>query len=314
MVEFMRNRMKLLLFLVFWLLAIFSNFTHSYAEQLTIQPGAEDGKDSYISKWCGGQSKNFGNSEDIYVGYYDCKRGLLQFDLSSIPPNASISSAELYLYLKTGSDGDDDYHNTEIYVHRVTNFWKEEEVTWKDRYRKERWDSEGGDFDWTIESSVSLMGKSSGWVSWGVTRTVRDWFNKKYVNFGFLLRQDVYNKKENQFFSSDIPWVHYRPKLVVSYELKETPPEPVSPSVKVYPNPFKPTLGHTEVKFVNLPSGVSVRIFSIDGGIVRILQEKDGKANWDVKNDEGEKVSSGFYLYRVETDRERQSGKIVIIR
>jgi len=314
MVESMKNRIKLLLFLTFWLLAIFSNFTHLYAEQLTIQPGPKDGKDSYISKWCGGQSKNFGNSEDIYVGYYDCNRGLLQFDLSSIPPDASISSAELYLYLKTGSDGDDDYHNTEIYVHRVTNFWKEEEVTWKDRYRKERWDSEGGDFDWTIESSVSLMGKTSGWVSWGVTRTVKDWFNWKYINFGFLLRQDVYNRKENRFFSSDIPWEHYRPKLVISYKLKEAPPEPVSPSVKVYPNPFKPTLGHTEVKFVNLPSGVSVRIFGIDGGIVRILREKDGKANWDVKDNEGEKVSSGFYLYRVETDRERQSGKIVIIR
>lgn len=314
MVEFMRNRMKLLLFLVFWLLAIFSNFTYSYAELLTIQPGPEDGKDSYISKWCGGQSKNFGNNEDIYVGYYDCNRGLLRFDLSSISSDASISSAELYLYLKTSSDGDDDYYNTKIYVHRVTNFWKEEEVTWKDRYRKERWDSEGGDFDWTIESSASVRDKSSGWVSWDVTRTVKDWFNEKYINFGFLLRQNAYNKKENRFFSNNIPWVHYRPKLVVSYKLKETPPEPVSPSVKVYPNPFKPTLGHSEVKFVNLPSGASVRIFYIDGEIVRMLREKDGKANWDVKDDEGEKVSSGFYLYHIETDRERYSGKIVIIR
>jgi len=319
MVNSMRNRIKLLIFSIFWVVSIFSNFTYSYAEQLTIQPGPEDGKDSYISKWCGGQSKNFGDSEDIYVGYYDCNRGLLQFDLSSIPPEASISSAELYLYLKTSSDGDDDYHNIKICLHRITNFWKEEEVTWKDRYRKESWDSEGGDFDWTIESAASLMDKTSGWVSWDVTRTIKDWFNEKYINFGFLLRQNAYNKKENRFFSSDIPWVHYRPKLVVSYELKETPPqpvppEPVSPSVKVYPNPFKPTAGHSEVKFVNLPSGASVRIFCIDGGIIKTLQEKEGKANWDVKDDEGEKVSSGFYLYHVETNREHQSGKIVIIR
>lgn len=314
MVNSIGNRIKLLLFLTFWVVSIFSNFTYSYAELLTIQPGPEDGKDSYISKWGGGQSKNFGDSEDIYVGYYDCNRGLLRFDLSSIPSDASISSAELYLYLKTSSDGDDDYHNTKIYLHRITNFWKEEEVTWKDRYRKERWDSEGGNFDWAIESSASLRGKTSGWVSWVVTRTVKDWFNEKYVNFGFLLRQNAYNKKENRFFSGDIPWEHYRPKLVISYKLKEAPPEPVSPSVKVYPNPFKPTLGHSEVKFVNLPSGASVRIFCIDGEIVRILREKDGKANWDVKDDEGEKVSSGFYLYHIETDRERQSGKIVIIR
>jgi len=314
MVNSMGNRIRLLLFSTFLLLAIFSNFTHSYAEQLTIQPGPEDGKNSYISKWCGGQSKNFGDSEDIYIGYYDCNRGLLQFDLSSIPPDASISSAELYLYLKTSSDGDDDYHNTKIYVHRVTNFWKEEEVTWKDRYRKERWDSQGGDFDWTIESSVSLMGKSSGWVSWGVTRTVKDWFNEKYINFGFLLRQNAYNKKENRFFSSDIPWEHYRPKLVISYKLNETPPEPVSPSVKVYPNPFKPSEGHTEITFTNLPSGASVKIFHIEGRIMATLEEEAGEAKWNVKDSEGNKVSSGFYLYRIESAKGNQTGKVVIIR
>jgi hypothetical protein len=313
MVEFLGNRLKFLLFVTYLALVTSSNFClpYVYADELTIQPGAEDGKDSYISTWGGDQSKNFGDSEDIYVGYSDYKRGLLQFDLSSIPPNASISSAELYLYLKGSLY---DFHNTEIYVHRITRLWKEEEVTWKERYQKQRWDSQGGDFDWSIESSVSPMHRSSEWVCWGVTGIVKDWVNGKYDNFGFLLRQDMANRKENRFLSSDTPWREYRPRLVISYELEEHPPEPISLPVKVYPNPFKPAKGHTEVKFINLPSGAKVKIFSIEGSIVRTLEEKSGKAEWDVRDGEGEKLSSGFYLYLIETERERYSGKIVIIR
>ena len=308
-VEFMKNKIKVLFFLLFWILIIFSNFKDFYAEELTIQPGPRDGKDSYISKWRGEQQKNFGNRENIYVGYYDCKRGLLQFNLLSIPPDASISTAELYLYLEGSSYG---YHNKKIYVHRITNFWKEKEVTWKERYRKERWNSPGGDFDWAIESSVSLRDTRSGWISWDVTRAVKDWFNGKYNNFGFLLRQDIYDRGEIYFLSSDTEWLAYRPRLEVSYELEGVTPS--IPSAKVYPNPFKPTLGHTEVKFVNLPSGASVKIFHIEGRIIRTLKEKDGEAKWNVKDSEGNNVSSGFYLYRIEREKERQTGKIVIIR
>ena len=308
-VEFMKNKIKVLFFLLFWILIIFSNLRDFYAEELTIQPGPRDGKDSYISKWRGEQQNNFGNRENIYIGYYDCKRGLLQFNLSSIPPDASISTAELYLYLEGGSYG---YHNKKIYVHRITNFWKEKEVTWKERYRKERWNSPGGDFDWAIESSVSLRDTRSGWISWDVTRAVKDWFNGKYNNFGFLLRQDIYDRGEIYFLSSDTEWQAYRPRLEVSYKLEGVTPS--IPSAKVYPNPFKPTLGHTEVKFVNLPSGASVKIFHIEGRIIRTLKEKDGEAKWDVKDSEGNNVSSGFYLYRIEREKERQTGKIVIIR
>jgi len=308
--------MKLLLFFVFWVVMIFSNFGYSYGKQLTIQPGPEDGKDSYISTSCGDQSKNFGNSEDIYVGYYDSTRGLLQFDLSSIPPDAVISSARLYLYLETSPYGSED---TRIYVHRITNLWKEEEVTWRDKYEKKEWDSPGGDFDWSVESWVSLTETSSGWVSWDVTRMAKEWFNGRYDNFGFLLRQDIYNRIQSRFLSTDAKWKESRPRLVIFYELKEIPPEPVPPEVvslpvKVYPNPFKPAQGHNELEFVNLPSGASIKIFCIDGEIVRTLQERDGKANWDVKDSDGNEVSSGFYFYLIETERKRQSGKVVIIR
>ena len=316
----MGNKIKLVLFLVFWVLAIFSNSTHLYAKQKqhTIQPGPDNGMDSYISKGCGEEQKNYGKQEDMCVGNRDGKRIVIRFDLASIPPNAIISSAELQVCLAG------EYYFGEkkvIYVHKIMGFWKDKEVTWNQGKEKRNWKSLGGDFDWAIESATSLIGKSSGWVCWDVTRTIKDWFDGKYVNFGFLLKKDSNDSDEIWFLSSDLEWEAYRPRLVISYEAEEvTPepvppaPEPVSPSVKVCPNPFKPAAGHTEVRFINLPSGALVKIFHIEGRIIRTLQEKDGEARWDVRDNEGNKVSSGFYLYRIESEKERQTGKLVIIR
>jgi len=314
----MRNRIKFLPFLVFYLGAIFCNITHSYAKQHTIQPGPENGRDSYISRGYGDEGKNFGNKQEMAIGNRDTRRVLIRFDLASIPPDAIISSAELQLCL-----GAEYYFDPKsprvIYLHKITGFWKDKEVTWNQSIEKRNWRSPGGDFDWEIESAKSLIGRNYGWVSWDVTRTVKDWFDGKYVNFGFLLKEQNCDTEEIWFLSSELEWETYRPKLVVSYELKETavepvPPELVSPSIKVSPNPFKPAAGHTEIRFINLPLGASVKIFHIEGRIITTLQEKDGEAKWDVTDSEGNKVSSGFYLYRIESEKERQTGKIVIIR
>ena len=318
MVEFMRNRTKLVLLLAFLVLAILSNSDHLHAKQLAIQPGPENGRDSHISKGLGDEMKNFGSKENMGVGQRDTKRIVIRFDLTSIPPDAIISSAELQLCLA------EDYYFDQkrvIYAHRITGFWKDKEVTWNQRVDKGNWRVAGGDFDWEIESAKAFMGRTYGWVSWDVTRTIKNWLKGEYVNFGFLLKEQNCDNEAIWFLSSELEWEAYRPRLVVSYEAEEvTPepvppsPEPVSPSIKVYPNPFKLAAGHTEIRFINLPSGASVKIFHIEGRIIRTLQEKDGEAKWDVKDSEGNKVSSGFYLYRIESEKERQTGKIVIIR
>jgi len=308
---------RLPLFLVLSVLIILSNFDRSYSgqppksNQQGIQPGQDTGMDTYISKGLGEEHRNFGKSEDMYVGDSDKKRVLLRFDLASIPPGASITSAELKVCLA------EEYYCDQkkaIYVHRITSFWKDTEATWNENRNKHNWKSPGGDLDLAIESAASLIGRSSGWVSWDVTRAVKDWFEGRHINFGFLLRQDINDSNEICFLSSDLKWEAYRPRLVISYELGELSPEPVSPSIKVYPNPFKPSAGHTEVTFVNLPSGASVKIFHIEGSIITTLKENGGEAKWDVRDNEGREVSSGFYLYRIESEKEHQTGKIVIIR
>ena len=221
MVEFVRNRIKLLLFLVFWVLAIFFNSTYLYAKQKqqTIQPGPDKGMDTYISKGCGDEHKNFGDKEDMVIGNRDNKRILLRFDLASIPPDAIISSAELQVCLATLYN----FGQKTIYVHRIKGFWKDKEVTWYENKQKHNWTMPGGDFDWAIESAVSLNGYRYGWVSWDVTRAVKDWFDDKDINVGFLLKQDSNDSDEIWFLASNLEWEAYRPRLVVSYEAEEVP-------------------------------------------------------------------------------------------
>ncbi|MDD2597291.1 MAG: FlgD immunoglobulin-like domain containing protein, partial [Candidatus Cloacimonetes bacterium] len=71
-----------------------------------------------------------------------------------------------------------------------------------------------------------------------------------------------------------------------------------------YPNPFNP---NTQINFTVKDAGqkVKLRIYNTKGQLVRTLLSGAVKGhhqslNWDGKNDSGESVSSGIYLYSLE--------------
>jgi len=130
-----------------------------------------------------------------------------------------------------------------------------------------------------------------------------------------LLKEQNCDTDAIWFLSSEAEWETYRPRLVISYEVEEEEEEELrAPSIKVYPNPFKPSEGHTEITFTNLPPGASVKIFHIEGTIIMTLKPEAGEAKWNVKDIEGNNISSGLYLYCIESEKKRQTGKLVIIR
>jgi len=90
-----------------------------------------------------------------------------------------------------------------------------------------------------------------------------------------------------------------------------------------YPNPCYPAEGQV-VKIINLPSDIKrICIYDVAGELVRSL-EKGGEiiddasiitAIWDCRNDSGQEVARGTYIYLIITDSEEKIvGKIVIIR
>jgi flagellar hook assembly protein FlgD len=97
----------------------------------------------------------------------------------------------------------------------------------------------------------------------------------------------------------------------------------LSIAAKAYPNPWIPdgknnrqgTLS-SGIVFDDLPpSGGDIYIYDSLGELVRKLSWENGynTVNWDGKNDNGQYVASGVYLWKIKDDSKKVS-KLVIIR
>ncbi|MCK5191233.1 MAG: T9SS type A sorting domain-containing protein, partial [Methylococcales bacterium] len=84
-----------------------------------------------------------------------------------------------------------------------------------------------------------------------------------------------------------------------------------------YPNPFNP---ETKIRF-QLPASnrVVLDIISIDGRHIKTIYNQDLDAgtyivSWNGTDDTGRNVSSGVYIYRLQTNRFQQAKKMMLIR
>ncbi|OIP39987.1 hypothetical protein AUJ95_04985 [Candidatus Desantisbacteria bacterium CG2_30_40_21] len=81
-----------------------------------------------------------------------------------------------------------------------------------------------------------------------------------------------------------------------------------------YPNPFDMTTDDY-MTFGPLPlENVVVEIYTIDGELVQVLASQNGVCHWDGRNSNGDKVSSGMYVYMVKMKAQRKVGKMTVIR
>jgi len=86
-----------------------------------------------------------------------------------------------------------------------------------------------------------------------------------------------------------------------------------------YPNPFKPNsgLGHGKITFTRLTSHSKLRIYNIAGELVYDTETDTpiGELAWNVKNNGGENVASGVYIYVLSNDLGHQKiGKLAVVR
>ncbi|HAM38885.1 MAG TPA: hypothetical protein DCP53_05775, partial [Elusimicrobia bacterium] len=85
----------------------------------------------------------------------------------------------------------------------------------------------------------------------------------------------------------------------------------------IYPNPYKPSIGHTSITFANLTTRTKVQIYNTAGELV-YDDEKDtpaGELIWNAKNNKGEPIASGIYIYMITNNAGQiKKGKLAIIR
>lgn len=83
-----------------------------------------------------------------------------------------------------------------------------------------------------------------------------------------------------------------------------------------YPVPFRGERGDSAITFGDLAEVATVRVFSLPGRLIKTLEEKDGDGElvWDVRDEEGDPLSSGVYFYLIESPTDKKRGKLVILR
>ena len=102
------------------------------------------------------------------------------------------------------------------------------------------------------------------------------------------------------------------------------PPREDFPSVRVVPNPFVMESGYTMprdqdvIQFVNIPGNCTIRIYSIQGNLVKTIRHDDGTGmhKWNQVTDYGQFVESGVYMYHLYSEGTKKSttGKFAIIK
>ncbi len=85
----------------------------------------------------------------------------------------------------------------------------------------------------------------------------------------------------------------------------------------VYPNPIYKPSDTNPIIFTRLTENAKIKIYTISGNLVKdgLISNSVGECVWNCKNNDGEDVASGVYLYYIEDGvNEPAKGKLAIIR
>lgn len=150
-------------------------------------------------------NKNFGASTVLTVKskVSDNKRIYIKFDLPKLPENTMITSAKLKLFMYDAPGVSRTYE-----IFRVTQDWEENLITWNSQPHVEN-----------VSSSFVESGKTANvWLEWDVYSDVKGFYQNKYQNFGWLIKDKIENStigREGLFRSREN--VTFSPILEINY-------------------------------------------------------------------------------------------------
>lgn len=135
---------------------------------------------------------------------YYTYRSLVEFDLSSMAPDAVIISATLKFF-QSASTG-----TTPLILARNSNSWDENTATWSNKPNYQTYDE------------ITTFSSGSGVVSFNVKDHVQKMVNGAYPNYGWVLRSNAtveggFAVNNRTFYSDDYTVVASRPTLEITY-------------------------------------------------------------------------------------------------
>lgn len=166
------------------------------------------------------------------------RRGVLRFDVSSIPAGSVVTNVTLTMRVTRTSAGPEP-----VSVHRALSQWGEGtsdsggqggqgaaptpgDCTWTyAMWPNVTWNTPGGDFSSTISATQQVTGTGSyTWNASGLKSDVQGWVDGTFANNGwFLLGNETAPITVKRFAARNHPTASFRPTLVIEYTPVPTP-------------------------------------------------------------------------------------------
>ena len=184
--------------------------------------------DTYILAW--EPEGNSGNQANIRVKNDSVYSGLLRFDLSSLPPGATIHGAKLSLFTYNR----DKNQALQLQVHGLLRPWEEAKATWVRASLDNPWGIPGADDTVTDRDADPVASTSIAalnvWYELDLTPLVQRWAASPESNHGMLLRGESVISVYYDFAGADHTQQRLGPVLVVNYSTDGPSPTPTSPA------------------------------------------------------------------------------------
>jgi len=276
-------------------------FTQTQIDSL--QPGSE-GKDTYVCDCLPNANNPNGPTTALYQGQYGTcfDRLLIQWDLSSLPKNISITSAIMELKC-SGVYGS---LSGQMVYYRSTGNWGETQVTCATLP------------SYTNEDSVVTGWPTVGqWHAVDITKFVQKWIQDTISNYGIYGHCIGTTGQCDAEFSSSDASVNNRPKLIITYTTTTGVPSDQSQPLNFqlyqnYPNPFNPT---SKIHYsISHGEFVSLKIYDISGKVVvTLVNQKQNPGNYEITFN-GSHLTSGIYLYRLQAGSLSDVKKMILVK
>lgn len=204
------------------------------ADSVTLAPIA----DTYLSEHFAGPN---GSSSELVMGTmgsaasFAHNRGLVKFDLTSIPTNAVIDSVALQITVnKTAGGGAASF----FHLHTVKVPWTESASTWLVRSVGQNWAAPGGasGTDYAAASSGNAFVGGTGAATFestdGLVADVTSWLRSPATNQGWLIKteNESVEKTAGRFGARENP--NTSPQLTVQYTVPPPPPQITSVGIE----------------------------------------------------------------------------------
>lgn len=238
----------------------------------------------------------------------NARRGLISFDLSSIPINATITNASLTLFMSRSISNASD-----VSLHKALNDWgqggsnapgqegagtnsAEGDASWFCNFSNgasgciTSWSTIGGDFDSSASATVSVDGIGNyTWSSSELIADVQEWINSPSSNLGwFLIGDETTATTSAKRFNASTGTI---PVLEITYNTLTNKEYSLDNDFYIYPNP-----SNSYIRLVlpnSIESNINIQVYDVLGKKIYTstynLNSRIDVSNW----------ASGVYLFKV---------------